>query len=404
MNVLMLSPSYPAEMTLFTSALASVGANVIGMGDTPLESMPQLARENLSHHLRVDLSDEAGVLGAARELASRVRLDRVECLWEPFMILAARIREDLGVAGMSVEETLPFRDKEIMKQKLDAAGIRTPRHASSVSIAGVREAAAQIGYPLIIKPIAGAGSADTYRIDDEARLEEVLPRLRHVTEVSIEEFVEGDDFTFDTVCVDGEIRMFNMAFYRPRALIARDNEWVSPQTISIRDVDDPHVVHGKAMGEAVIEALGFRTGITHMEWYRKEDGEAVFGEIACRAPGARLVDLHNYAGDCDYYRGWAEATCRGTCSETVERRYNAASIFKRAQGQGRIHKIEGLEALLAEIGPHVCVLDLLPVGAMRRNWKQTLISDGMVILRHADLQRTLGMLDKVATQLQLHAG
>ena len=38
------------------------------------------------------------------------------------MILAARIREAFGLPGMTVEQTVPFRDKERMKQVLDAAG------------------------------------------------------------------------------------------------------------------------------------------------------------------------------------------------------------------------------------------------------------------------------------------
>ena len=71
--------------------------------------------------------------------------------------------EHLGVPGMSVRKTVPFRDKEVMKQVLDRAGIRTPRHASVTTVAGCREAAASIGFPsipIVLKPIAGAGSAD----------------------------------------------------------------------------------------------------------------------------------------------------------------------------------------------------------------------------------------------------
>ena len=66
---------------------------------------------------------------------------------------------------MTVAETVPFRDKERMKQVLDAAGIRTPRHARTTTVAGVWAAVERIGYPIIVKPIAGAGSADTYRVD-----------------------------------------------------------------------------------------------------------------------------------------------------------------------------------------------------------------------------------------------
>ena len=60
---------------------------------------------------------------------------------------------------------------------------------------------------------------------------------------------------------------------------------------------------GVALGHDVLKALGFDTGFTHMEWYRKTDGEAVFGEIAARPPGARTVDLMNYNGDIDLFAG-----------------------------------------------------------------------------------------------------
>src|SRR3712207_8441476 len=36
-------------------------------------------------------------------------------------------------------------------------------------------------------------------------LADVLPLLRHVPEVSVEEFVDGEEFTYDTVCAGGEV-------------------------------------------------------------------------------------------------------------------------------------------------------------------------------------------------------
>ena len=241
-----------------------------------------------------------------------MKIDRVECQWEPLMILAARVREQLGLPGMTVDQTVPFRDKETMKQRLDAAGVRTPHHYRGHSVADVREAVARIGYPVIVKPIAGAGSKDTYRVNDAGELDAVLPRLKHVAEVSVEEFIEGDEFTFDTVCVNGEVAFYNICMYRPRPLIARQLEWVSPQTVALRDPDAREVAMGQALGLQVLTALGFRTGFTHMEWHRMADGTAVFGEIACRPPGAFTVDIMNFASDIDLFRGWeiGRASCR----------------------------------------------------------------------------------------------
>src|SRR5207245_1164544 len=144
-----------------------------------------------------------------------------------------------------------------------------------------------------------------------------------------------------------------------RPLIARQLEWISPQTVALRRPDAPELEAGRRMGQAVLQAMGFREGFTHMEWHLKPDGEAVFGEIGARPPGARTVDLMNFASDLDLFRGWAEAVCHGRLSQPIERRYNAASVFKRAQGSGRIQRIEGLGRLLSEFGPHVVCVDLL---------------------------------------------
>ena len=405
MSVLFFSPGFPGEMPFFTAGLAEVGARVIGLGDQPAAALPERARHALSGYIQApSLWDEDQVVDLVRREAGRYEISRVECLWEPGMILAAKLRQALGLPGLTVAQTVPFRDKAVMKDVLNRAGIRTPQAFRAASAEQCREAAERIGYPLIIKPVAGAGSADTYRLDDPADLEEILPRISHVPEVSVEEFIDGQEFTFDTICHGGEIGYFNVAWYRPRPLIARTLQWVSPQTVTLRNLDAPHLRPGIEMGLAVLEALGYRTGFTHMEWFLKDDGEAVFGEIGARPPGARSVEIMNYGGDIDVFRGWAEAVYHNRFSQPVQRLYNAAVIFKRAQGEGRIQRIEGLESLLARFRRQIVSIELLPPGAMRRNWKQTLLSDGWLIVRHPDLETTMRIADAVGTDLQMYAG
>jgi len=405
MHVLMISPGYPPEMEYFARGLARVGAKVYGIGDSAQMSLPPMAKEALSGYLQLhNLWQEEQTVEAVRQWSKAIRIDRVECLWEPGMILAAKIREGLGLPGMTVAQTIPFRDKETMKQVLDKAGVRTPKHHRAKTAAEAWFAARDIGYPVIIKPIAGAGSADTFRCDDDAEFDRALKVTRHVEECSVEEFIEAEEFTFDTVCADGKILFYNISWYRPRPLIARQNEWVTSQTIALRDPDQAYLADGVKMGRAVIEALGFRTGFTHMEWFRKSDGEAVFGEIACRAAGARTTEIMNYACDVDVWTGWAEAVCHKRWTQPIERKWNACILFKRAKGQGRIQRVSGLDKWMAEYGEHVVSLELLPIGAPRRNWKQTLISDGWVIFRHPDIGATIEIADKFSTDVQMYAG
>jgi hypothetical protein len=214
---------------------------------------------------------------------------------------------------------------------------------------------------------------------------------------------EAEEFTYDTICAGGQVLVENICQYHPRPLLTKIHEWVSPVTMALRDLDEPSLAKGRELGHAVIAALGFRDGFTHMEWYRKDDGEVVFGEIGARPPGARTVDVMNYATDADLFTAWAEAVTQGGISQPVIRHYNAASIFKRASGAGRITHYEGLDQLLAAYGEHVAALELLPVGAPRRDWRATLIADGMVIVRHPDLARAMHMAQRFAADLRLYA-
>ena len=158
------------------------------------------------------------------------------------------------------------------------------------------------------------------------------------------------------------------------------------------------------MGRAVLEALGFGTGFSHMEWYRKADGEVVFGEIGARPPGANMVSAMNCASDIDLFTGWAEAVCHGRFTQPIQRRYNSAVVCKRALGGGRIKKVEGLERLLAELGPAAAVVHIQPMGSPVGDWRRAAVADGWMIVRHPELQRTLEMVDRVGRELQIYAG
>jgi biotin carboxylase len=404
-DVVFVGPAYPREMPEFVRGLAEVGARVFGVGDGAPHALPASVKAHLHDYLQVPrLLDEDDVIRRVRAWLRGRHVDRIESLWEPTVLLAARLREAFGVPGMSVDTVRGFRDKQLMKERVAAAGLRVPRAERVRDADEARAAAARVGYPLILKPISGAGSADTFRCDGPRELEAALARMGHVAEASCEEFIDGEEFTYDTVCIDGRPVYENVAQYLPRPLIARTNEWISPIICTVRDLSQPGLADGIALGRGVLEALGMGTGFTHMEWYRKPDGEVVFGEIGCRPGGAALVDQMNYTGDIDLFREWARAACWGSFEADTTRRYNAAIVFKRALGQGRIQRIEGLDAFLRRHPLATCALDLLPVGAPRRDWMQTLLSDGWIIVRHPEWRSALAIAEEFATGVKMVAG
>jgi biotin carboxylase len=405
MKVLFISPHYPEEMQDFTRGLAEVGAQVYGVGDQPKAALPPKVQRYLRDYLQIpSLFDEDAAVRAIVQAARRIRPDRVESLWEPCVVLAARVRQALGLPGMTPEVAIGFRDKPIMKQRLFDAGLRVPRFARVRTAREAFEAAYAIGYPVCVKPIAGAGSADTYRVGDDKELRAVLAAVERHPEVNLEEFIEGEEFTYDTVCIDGEPVFESVAQYFPKPLDGRAHEWITPAQIVFRDPYQPALMPGVELGRKVIKALGMTTGFTHMEWYKKPDGEAVFGEIAARSPGGKLVDQMNFANDFDVYRETARAICWKSFEARPQRRYHVAALFKRAMGQGKIRRIEGLDEIKHRLGPSLVVTDLLPIGHPRRDWRQTLLSDGYMILRHPEFRTCLDMMRFAIATLRIHAG
>ncbi|MEO7967046.1 MAG: ATP-grasp domain-containing protein, partial [Gemmatimonadaceae bacterium] len=347
MNVIMLAPGYPGEMPYFCRGLSLHGAKIYGLSDVPYQALPALTKEHLSGYLQVaQFTDEEAVVRQVVEGVGSQTIDRVVCMWEPGIVLAAKIREALGIPGQGVAQATTFRNKDIMKQVVTKAGIRTARHASATSVAQIKAAAESIGFPVIVKPIAGAGSMDTFRAGSMAELDAELSQVKAYDEVNVEEFIEGEEYTYDTISIDGKPVYENVCFYRPNPLIARSTEWISPQTLALRDLTPTPVAAGIEMGRQVLKTMGFQTGFTHMEFFWTPKGEAIFGEIAARPAGAHTVDLMNFVGDVDLFTGYAEAELKGTFSQSTERKYNACNIFKRAQGQGRITRIEGLQHIL----------------------------------------------------------
>jgi biotin carboxylase len=404
MRVVFLAPIYPPEMIEYTRGLAEVGAKVFGVGDTPREALPARVKPYLHDYLQVPrIMAEDDVMDRVTAWLRGKSIDRVLANWEPLVILAARLRERWGMPGMSVDAVTGFRDKQLMKERVAAAGLRVPRSRRVRTESETRAAAEEFGYPLIVKPIAGAGSADTYKAESKAELDEILVKMRGVGEASCEEYIDGEEYTFDTVCIGGKPAYENVAQYLPKPIEMRSLEWVSPVIITVRDMKQAKIQGGITLGRKVLSALGMGDGFTHMEWFLTPKGEAVFGEIGCRPGGAHIVDQMNYTSDIDLFREWARVACWGTFEADATRKYNAGIVFKRAFGQGRIARIEGLAEWLRMCGDAVVEEKLLRPGTPRRNWKHTLLSDGHVLVRHPDWETAYRMSFAAANNIRMFA-
>ena len=133
--------------------------------------------------------------------------------------------------------------------------------------AEVYEFANAVGFPLILKPRTGAGALDTTRVDSKADLDAALGRFggQGADSIAVEEFVEGHEGFYDTICVNGNVALDFVSHYFPNVLEAMRARWISPQFIATNRVDSV-ADYGelRELGARVNEALGIGTSATHM--------------------------------------------------------------------------------------------------------------------------------------------
>lgn len=148
-----------------------------------------------------------------------------------------------------------------------------------------------------------------------------------------------------------------------------------------------------------IGALGLETGMTHMEWFRRDDGSLAIGEIAARPPGAHIVLANSYAHDADLYRAWARAVVDDAFDGPFERRYAVGVAYLRGVGRGRVVRVTGVDRANEMVGKLVVESRLPSVGAPRSDSYE---GDGYVIVRDPDTEVVKAAMKTVIETIQVH--
>ena len=406
MNVVFIEPFFPRNQREFVRALASVGANVVGVGEYPLEAMDDDLKGWLHHYEHVpNVTDVGRMVDVVRSIQGELWVDRLEATIEAHTLAAAQVREACTIPGTSVRTAWLCRDKPSMKQALREAGVPTAASTAADSAAEVWSFAEAIGYPLILKPRAGAGAAGTVRVDGATDLERALGRYgaEGTTSIAVEEFVEGHEGFYDTLAIDGRPVHDFASHYFPNVLEAMRTRWISPQFVVTNRIDSvADYEEIRVLGRRVIEALGIGTSATHMEWFFGPKGLR-FSEIGCRPPGVGAWDLYNFGNDMDLYRAWAGAVVHGSSDQRTSRRYAAGIIALRPDGDGQITGYTGAEAVQAAFGEWVVDAHLPPPGTPTQPVDAGYMANAWVRMKHPDYDVLRGMLDDIGRTVRVHA-
>lgn len=386
----------------FVRAVLSLPDTRLGLiAQDPAEKLPEDVRARLHGFARIeDAMDERLLLDGVRRLARRMgSCDRLLGILEPLQEPLAAVREELRIPGMDRRTARNFRDKARMKDVLRANGLPCARHLLCPKGAEALERAAAIGFPLVLKPKEGAGARSTVRCETRAELESLVrsdPGLANA-ECVLEEFVRGDEFSFDSIALGGRHLFASIGAYRPTPLHVLENPWIQWAVVLPRRIDGPEFRPIHEAGPRALAALGMVTGMTHMEWFRREDGSIAIGEVAARPPGAQFTSLIGYAHDSDMYRAWAEVVVFDRFVPP-ERVASVGAAYLRGQGTGRVKAVHGLSEVRREVGPLVVEAKLPRRGQPASGGYE---GDGYVIVRHSETDVVERALARIVSALRV---
>jgi len=233
------------------------------------------------------------------------RPDGITTYAERMLVPTAEVAAELGLSYHSMPTVNLLRDKFEQRKRLAEAGVQRTR---SVSLAGVdqwRDVAAQVGFPLVVKPRLGEGSQYTHLVHSVEQGEALLRDLSksYLGVLVAEEFIVGkkrpplgDYVSVESCAVDGKITHLGITgkFDILPPFREQGGFWPAP----ISDLERSDILD---LTQRALVGLGIWTGMIHTEVKLTADGPRVIevngrvggqiNDMAMRASGIDLIAL-----------------------------------------------------------------------------------------------------------------
>jgi biotin carboxylase len=298
-RVLLLVPARTYRAADFLTAAARQDLElVIGSdGALPLGGLPVV---------RADPGDPGR--SASRLIAEAGPIQAVVAADTPMLALAAAVAARLGLAHNPVEAVAAATDKTRQRRSWADANIAQPAYQIMPAAASeelLRHAAAQVGYPCVIKAVSLSASQGILRADGPAAAVAAAGRIRQILAavgrpgsepLLIEEYVPGWELSIDGLLHGGDLTV-TAVFDKPGTPQGPTFE----ETVLITPSRLPGEVLSAAVRTAAdaARALGLQYGPIHAELRiddRRGQARPVMLELAARSIGGLCSRVLRFGG------------------------------------------------------------------------------------------------------------
>ena len=269
-----------------------------------------------SIHFYPDLGTNDRVELDAIALHAASPFTKIVATGEDDLFRAAKLRELLGIQGPSSADVLVFRDKLVMKQRAIAAGVPVARHAQVQTMSDIVAFVRDVGYPIVIKPLRGMGSAQTHVIRSDDDLTKFAERQPFGSNLGLphllaEKFVNGALCHVNGLILDGRMQVVSASRFIHTALeYVRDQSFLGSYVMGAENPDRERLV--AFASRVVLEAFPTpRESIFHLECFLPDSGDIVLCEVAGRLGGNGINEEVRLSYDVDMKLEWLRSQLLG---------------------------------------------------------------------------------------------
>jgi phosphoribosylaminoimidazole carboxylase (NCAIR synthetase) len=283
-RLLLLLPTSTYRAADFVAAAERAGADVVVGSDR---------RQALAD----DMGDRAVVLPFDRPdqaveeivaLDERAPLDAVLAVDDQGVAIAAAASARLRLVASPERAVARTRDKAAQRRLLTGAGLDQPRFRVVGDVTAAVQAAAELGFPCVVKPLDRSASQGVLRVDDVASARRGAARVARIAGAGapllVESFVPGNEVAVEALVVRGRTAVLAV-WDKPDPLDGP----TFPETIYVTPSRHPAAVLEAVQRETAraVTSLGLTEGPVHVELRVGEGGQVTVLEVAARSIGGR---------------------------------------------------------------------------------------------------------------------
>ncbi|WP_397539015.1 ATP-grasp domain-containing protein [Rummeliibacillus pycnus] len=300
--------------------------------------------------LHVDTNSTEDLLNALIQYnEQKQRIDSVITLLEWYVPATAEVCEKMGLLGISRKTADNCRNKHSMRVALDKQQVPIPQFKLCTNKTEVELAVHEVGgYPCIIKPVDGTGSSNVVKVNNTAEAHKALETIQAAKYnsrdqelkgiVLVEEFVDGNEFSVDSITKNGETEVLAICDYRttngPHFV---EMGYTTPSQLPTELQDKI-----KQTVKSAIKAVGIMNGVSHCEIKLTSTGPKVI-EIAARHGGGHIPELIELTKGINYYVEAVKLFCGQQIDILPKRKCSGAMRLLFAEKTGTISEISNLD-------------------------------------------------------------